>query len=325
MTRAIRIHETGGAEVLRWEEVEVGQSGPGEARIRQTAIGLNFIDTYHRSGLYPLPALPATLGMEGAGVVEEVGPEVNEVKVGDRVAYAAVPIGAYAEVRLMPARRLVVLPDDISDVQAAGMMLKGMTSEYLVRRTYQVQAGDAILVHAAAGGVGLILCQWAKHLGATVIGTVGTEEKAALARAHGCDHPVVYTRENFVERVQGLTGGAGVPVVYDSVGKDTFLHSLDCLRPRGLLVSYGQSSGAIPPFNVGEMSAKGSLYLTRPALMTYTARREDLLTSAAELFEAVRAGVVRIEIKQTYALKDAVAAHRDLEARKTTGSTVLMP
>lgn len=325
MTRAIRIHETGGPEVLRWEEVEVGRPGPGEARIRQTAIGLNFIDTYHRSGLYPLPSLPATLGMEGAGVVEEVGPEVNEVKVGDRVAYAARPVGAYAEVRLMPAHRLVVLPDDISDVQAAGMMLKGMTTEYLVRRTYQVQAGDAILVHAAAGGVGLILCQWAKHRGATVIGTVGTEEKATLARAHGCDHAVIYARENFVERVKELTGGAGVPVVYDSVGKDTFSDSLDCLQPRGLLVSYGQSSGAVAPFNVGDLSAKGSLYLTRPTLMTYTAQRVDLLTSAAELFAVVRAGVVKIEIKQTYALKNAVAAHRDLEARKTTGSTVLLP
>jgi NADPH2:quinone reductase len=325
MTRAIRIYETGGPEVLRWEEVEVGRPGPGEARIRQTAIGLNFIDTYHRSGLYPLPSFPATLGMEGAGVVEEVGPEVREVRVGDRLAYAATPLGAYAEVRLMPAHRLVVLPDDISDVQAAGMMLKGMTAQYLLRSTYQVRPGDTILVHAAAGGVGLILCQWAKHLGATVIGTVGTEEKATLARAHGCDHPVVYTREDFVERVRELTGGAGVPVVYDSVGKDTFLRSLDCLAPRGLLVSYGQSSGPVPPFNVGVLSSKGSLFLTRPTLMTYTAKREDLLASAAELFAVVRAGAVKIEIKQTYALKDAAIAHRDLEARKTTGSTVLIP
>ena len=325
MTRAMRIHETGGPEVLRWEEVEVTRPGPGEARIRQTAIGLNFIDTYHRSGLYPLPSLPATLGMEGAGVVEEVGPDVHEVKVGDRVAYAAAPIGAYGEVRLMPAHRLVVLPDDISDVQAAGMMLKGMTTEYLVRRTHQVRVGDTILVHAAAGGVGLILCQWAKHLGTTVIGTVGTEEKAKLARAHGCDHPVIYTREDFVARVKELTSGAGVPVVYDSVGKDTFLRSLDCLQPRGLLVSYGKSSGPIPPFNVGVLSSKGSLFLTRPTLMTYTAKREDLLTSAAELFAVVRTGVVKIEIKQTYALKDATIAHRDLEARRTTGSTVLVP
>jgi len=325
MTRAIRIHETGGPEVLRWEEVEVGRAGPGEARIRQTAVGLNFIDTYHRSGLYPLPSLPATLGMEGAGVVEEVGPEVHEVKVGDRVAYAAAPMGAYAVVRLMPAHRLVVLPEDISEVQAAGMMLKGMTTEYLVRRTYQVQAGDTILVHAAAGGVGLILCQWVKHLGATVIGTVGTEEKATLARAHGCDYPLVYTRENFVARVQELTAGTGVPVVYDSVGKDTFSDSLDCLQPRGLLVSYGQSSGAVPPFNVGILSAKGSLYLTRPTLMTYTAKREDLLASAAELFAVVRAAAVKIEINQRYALKDAAVAHRELEARKTTGSTVLLP
>jgi len=325
MTRAIRIHETGGPEVLRWEQVEVGRPGRGEARIRQTAIGLNFIDTYHRSGLYPLPALPATLGMEGAGVVQEVGAHVTEVKVGDRVAYAAAPLGAYAEVRLMPAHRLVVLPDDISDLQAAGMMLKGMTAQYLLRSTYQVRARETILVHAAAGGVGLILCQWAKRLGATVIGTVGTEEKAALARAHGCDHPVIYTREDFVARVKELTGGAGVPVVYDSVGKDTFLSSIDCLQPRGLLVSYGQSSGPVPPFNVGVLSAKGSLYLTRPTLMTYTARREDLLATAAELCAAVRAGGVKVEIQQTYALKEAAAAHRDLEARKTTGSTVLIP
>lgn len=325
MTKAIRIHQTGAPEVLRWEEVELGQPGAGEVLVRQAAIGLNFIDTYHRSGLYPLPALPATLGMEGAGVVEAVGPEVTEVKVGARVAYAGAPPGAYAEARLIPAHRLVPLPDDTSEAQAAGMMLKGMTAEYLLRRTYRVQAGDTLLVHAAAGGVGLILCQWAKHLGATVIGTVGTDEKAALARAHGCDQVIVYTRENFVERVKEITRGAGVPVVYDSVGKETFFHSLDCLQPRGLLVSYGQSSGATPPFNVGLLSAKGSLYLTRPTLMTYTAKREDLLASAGTLFEVVRAGAVKIEVNQTYPLQEAAQAHRDLEARKTTGSTLLLP
>lgn len=325
MTRAIRIHETGGPEVLRWEEVELGQPGPGEVRVRQTAVGLNFIDTYQRSGLYPLPSFPVVLGMEGAGVVEEVGPEVHDVKPGTRVAYAGAPIGAYAEARLMPARRLVVLPEDISEIQAAGMMLKGMTAQYLLRRTYRVQSGDTVLVHAAAGGLGLILCQWAKHLGATVIGTVGTDEKAALARTHGCDHPVVYTRVNFVQQVKELTRGAGVPVVYDSVGKDTFFDSLDCLQPRGLMVSFGQASGAIPPFDVGVLSTKGSLYLTRPTLMTYTATREELLSSAGELFEMVRKGAVMIEVQQAYPLQEVARAHRDLESRKTTGSSVLLP
>lgn len=325
MAKAIRIHRTGGPEVLTWEEIELPKPGAGEARVRHSAVGLNFIDTYHRSGFYPLPRLPAVLGMEGAGVVEEVGSGVSEVRVGDRVAYAAAPVGAYAEARLIPAHRLVALPDDISEVQAAGMMLKGMTAQYLLRRTYRVQPGDTILVHAAAGGVGLILCQWARHLGATVIGTVGIGSKAALARAHGCDHPILYTRENFVDRVKELTGGAGVPVVYDSVGKDTFLGSLDCLKPMGLLVSFGQASGPVPPFNVGLLSAKGSLFLTRPTLMTYTAQREVLLGTAAELFDVVRGGAVKIEVHQTHPLKDAEVAHRDLEARKTTGSTVLVP
>ena len=325
MTKAIRIHETGGPEVLVWEDVEVGAPGPGEALVRQSAVGLNYIDTYHRSGLYPLPRLPAVIGMEGAGVVEAVGEGVSEVEPGDRVAYAAPPVGAYAEARLIPADRLVPLPDDIADEPAAAMMLQGMTAHYLLRRTYEVKAGDTILVHAAAGGVGLITCQWAKHLGATVIGTVGSDRKAELAAAHGCDHPIVYTREDFVDRVREITGGAGASVVYDSVGKDTFTDSLDCLRPFGLMVSFGQSSGAVPPFDTGLLVEKGSLYLTRPTLMTYTAKREDLLAAASELFGVVRKGTVKIEINQTYPLKDAARAHRDLEGRKTTGSTVLIP
>jgi len=323
MPKAIRIHETGGPEVLRWEDVELGRPGPGEALLRQTAIGLNFIDTYHRTGLYPLP-LPAVLGMEGAGMVEEVGAGVTEVKPGDRVAYAGV-LGAYTERRLIAADRLVSLPDGVSDIQAAAMMLKGMTAEYLLLRTHRVQRSETILVHAAAGGVGLIMCQWAKHLGATVIGTVGSDEKAELARANGCHHPIVYTRENFTERVRALTGGAGVPVVYDSVGKDTFLGSLDCLRPLGLMVSFGNASGAVPPFNIGLLAQKGSLFLTRPVLMAYTAKREDLLSCARALFEVVESGVVKIKLERTWPLEDAASAHRELEGRRTTGSTVLIP
>jgi NADPH2:quinone reductase len=323
MPKAIRIHETGGPEVLKWEDVEIGKPGQGEALIRQTAVGLNFIDTYHRTGLYPLP-LPAVLGMEGAGMVEEVGAGVTDVKPGDRVAYAGV-LGAYTERRLIAADRLVPLPDGVSDIQAAAMMLKGMTAEYLLLRTHRVQRGETILVHAAAGGVGLIMCQWAKHLGATVIGTVGSDEKAELARANGCDHPIVYTRENFTERVRALTNGAGVPVVYDSVGKDTFLGSLDCLSPLGLMVSYGNASGAVPPFNIGLLAQKGSLFLTRPVLMAYTAKREDLLSSARALFEVVESGVVKIKLERTWPLEDAASAHRELEGRRTTGSTVLIP
>ncbi len=323
MPKAIRIHQTGGPEVLKWEDVEVGKPGPGEALLRQTAIGLNFIDTYHRTGLYPLP-LPAIIGMEAAGVVEEVGPGVAEVKPGDRVAYAGV-LGADVERRVIPADRLVPLPDSISDVQAAAMMLKGMTAEYLLRRTHRVEKGETILVHAAAGGVGLIMCQWAKHLGATVIGTVGSDEKAELARANGCDHPIVYTRENFTERVRAITGGAGLPVVYDSVGKDTFMGSLDCLRPLGLMVSYGNASGAVPPFAPALLSQKGSLFLTRPVLMAYTAKREDLLASARALFEVVQSGAVKIKLDRAWPLRDAAAAQRELEARRTTGSTVLLP
>jgi len=325
MPKAIRIHEHGGPEVLRWEEVEVGEPGPGQLRVRHGAVGLNYIDVYHRTGLYPLPSLPWTLGMEGAGQVEAVGEGVTEFKPGDRVAYASPPVGAYAEVRLMPADRVVALPDAIDDRTAAAMMLQGMTAQYLLRRTYRVQAGDAILLHAAAGGVGLIASQWARHLGAIVIGTVGNDEKAELARAHGCHHVIVYNRENFTERVREITGGQGVAAVYDSVGKDTFMGSLDCLRPLGMMVSFGNASGPVPPFEPGILAAKGSLFFTRPTLMTYTAQRADLLASAAELFEVVSSGAVRIEVRQTYPLAETARAHRDLEARQTTGSTVLLP
>jgi len=325
MSKAIRVERTGGPEVLQWADMPVGQPGPGEALVRHTAIGVNFIDVYHRRGLYPLPSLPAVIGLEAAGRVEAVGPGVTEVVPGDRVAYAGGPTGAYSEARVIPSDRLVKLPDGIDDRRAAAMMLKGMTAEYLLRRTYAVKPGDAMLVHAAAGGVGLIVCQWAKTLGATVIGTVGTKDKAELANAHGCDHVIVTGEEDVVARVREITGGEGVSVVYDSVGKDTFMRSLDCLRPRGLMVSFGQASGMVPPLDISILSAKGSLFLTRPTLMTYTASREDLMASAAALFDAVLRGVVRIEVRQTYPLRDAARAHADLEARKTTGSTVLIP
>ena len=321
MSKVVRIRQVGGPEVLRWEDVDVGNPEAGQALIRQTAAGLNYIDTYHRTGLYPVPSLPVVLGMEGAGVVEAVGQGVREVSVGDRVAYC-MAIGGYAERRLVQARVLVRLPDGISDEQGAAMMLKGCTAQYLLRRTYTVKPGDTILIHAAAGGVGLIMCQWAKHLGATVIGTVGSPEKAAVAEAHGCDHTINYKTEHFVERVQEITNGAGVPVVYDSVGKDTFTASLDCLRPRGLMVSFGQSSGAIPPFSPGVLATKGSLFLTRPTLVTYTGTREELVATANQLFDVVLKGAVKIEVNQTYPLNQAAQAHRDLEARKTTGSTL---
>ena len=323
MTHAIRIHQTGGPEVLRWEEVEIGPPGPGEVRLRHTAIGLNFIDTYHRSGLYPLP-LPAIPGSEGAGVVEEIGAGVSEVKPGDRVAYAG-PVGAYAEERLVPAHRLVPLPEDVDDRVAAAAMLKGMTARYLLRRTHRVEAGETILLHSAAGGVGLIAAQWAKSLGATVIGTVSTEAKAVLARDAGCDHVVVTSRESFAARVKEITGGAGVRVVYDAVGKDTFEGSLDCLGPLGLMVSYGNASGPVAPISPLLLAQKGSLFLTRPTLMTYTARREDLLATAADLFAVLRTGAVKVRIDATYPLGEAAAAHTALEARRTTGSTVLLP
>jgi len=324
MTHAIRIHQNGGPDVLRWEALDVPAPGPGEVRLRQTAVGLNYIDVYFRTGLYAAPTMPFTPGLEGAGVVEATGEGVTTLKVGDRVAYASAPIGAYAEARLMPSDRLVKVPDGISDQQAAAMMLQGMTTQYLVRRTYKVQAGETILVHAAAGGVGLMLCQWAKHLGATVIGTVSSEEKAALARANGCDHPVIYTREDFQSRVMEITNGQKVPVVYDSVGVDTFAKSLDCLAPLGMMVLFGQASGPVPPFELGTLAAKGSLFITRPTLFSYTAKREDLVSTADELFDVVGKGVVKIAVNQTYALADAAQAHRDLEARKTTGSTVLL-
>jgi NADPH2:quinone reductase len=323
MTKAIRVHEAGGPEVLRWEEVAVPAPGKGEIRVRHTAVGLNYIDVYHRTGLYPMK-YPTVIGLEGAGTVTAVGPGVRDLKEGDRIAYTGA-MGAYAEERVMPADKAIKLPDGIDDRTAAAIMLKGTTAQYLLRRTYKVKKGETILVHAAAGGVGLILCQWAKHLGCTVIGTVGSDEKAALARAHGCDHPIVYTRENFTTRVRELTGGAGVPVVYDAVGKDTWDGSLDCLRPLGLMVSYGNASGPVPPFSVLTLSQKGSLYLTRPTSVTYFAKRSDLVKSCAELFDVVTSGAVKIQINQTYPLSEAAQAHRDLEARKTTGSTVLLP
>jgi NADPH2:quinone reductase len=324
MSHAIRFRQTGGPEVLEWQAVEMGKPGPGAVRLRHTAIGLNYIDTYHRTGLYPVP-LPSGLGIEAAGVIEEVGVKVKDLKPGDRVAYAGGPVGAYAQARVMPAERLVKLPKMIGDQQAAAAMLKGMTAEYLLRRTYKVKPGETILVHAAAGGVGLIMCQWAKALGAKVIGTVSSEAKAALAKKHGCHFPIIATRENFVERVHQITRGKRLPVVYDSVGKDTFLGSLDCLAPRGLLVMFGNASGAVPPFDLLLLTAKGSLFVTRPTLANYTATRQDLLHTANALFKVIAAGTVKIAPNQTYALRDAAHAHRDLEARKTTGSTVLLP
>lgn len=324
MVHAIRIHEVGGPEKMKWEEVEVGAPGPGQIRLKNSAAGLNYIDTYHRTGLYKLP-LPLTLGMEGAGVVTAVGDGVTDIKVGDRVAYASAPLGSYSEERLMQADRVVVLPEGISDQTAAAIMLKGMTTEYLVLRTYKVKPGDTVLFHAAAGGVGLLFGQWAKALGATVIGTVGSEDKAKLAKAHGYDHVINYRTENFVERVKEITKGAGVPVVYDGVGKDTWGGSLDCLSPFGLMVSFGNASGPVPPFEIATLAGKGSLYVTRPTLVTYTAKRTDLVNSAKALFDVVMSGKVKVEVPQTYALKDAARAHADLEARKTTGSTLLLP
>jgi len=321
MPHAIRIHQNGGPEVLQWEDVEVADPAPGQVKLRQEAAGLNFIDVYHRTGLYPQP-LPLIPGVEGAGVVEAVGDGVTNVKAGDRVAYAG-PIGGYAEERLIDADRVVKLPKDISSEQAAAMMLQGMTAQMLLRSVFPVQEGDTILVHAAAGGVGLIMCQWASALGATVIGTVGTEEKAELARAHGCAHPIVYSRQDFVAEVNRITDDAKLPVVYDSVGRDTFNKSLDCLKVRGLMVSFGNASGPPPPIPPNLLAQKGSLYLTRPTLFHYVATREQLEQSANELFDVVKSGKVKIEVKQRFALKDAAEAHGALEARATTGSTVL--
>jgi NADPH:quinone reductase len=321
MPHAIRVHEAGGPEVLRWEEVEVGDPGLGQVRLRQEAAGLNFIDVYHRTGLYPQP-LPFTPGVEGAGVVEAIGPDVTDLKVGDRVGYAG-PIGGYADVRLIPADRLVKLPDGVSTELAATIMLQGMTVHMLVRKVHAVQAGETILVHAAAGGVGLVLCQWAKALGATVIGTVSTDEKAELARAHGCDHTIVYTRQDFVAEVERITNGAKLPVVYDSVGKDTFTKSLDCLAPRGLMVSFGNASGPVEPLSPLLLSQKGSLFLTRPTLFHYIGSREELEQAAGELFAMLTSGKVKVELNQRFPLKEADEAHRALEARKTSGSTIL--
>ncbi|MEO8509282.1 MAG: quinone oxidoreductase [Betaproteobacteria bacterium] len=324
MSHAIRIHATGGPDVLVLEEVAVGAPGAGEARVRHTAIGLNYIDTYHRSGLYPLP-MPSGIGQEAAGVVEAVGDGVDWVKPGDRVAYCGGTPGAYATERVLPAERLVKIPDGIDDVTAATLMLKGLTVQYLFRQTYVLKAGETILFHAAAGGVGLIACQWARALGVTMIGTVGSDAKAELARANGCAHTIVYTREDFVARTKELTGGKGVPVVYDSIGKDTFPQSLDCLMPRGLFVSFGNASGAIPAFNLGLLAQKGALYATRPTLFSYATNRASLKTMSDDLFALVQAGKIKSEARQTFALKDAAAAHRALESRATTGATVLMP
>lgn len=323
MVHAIRIHQNGGPEVMQWESVEVGDPGPGQVRLKQHAVGVNYIDTYQRSGLYKMP-LPFITGNEGAGEVVAVGPGVTEFKVGDRGAYAS-PVGSYAEERLMPVDRLVKLPDSIDYKTGAAMMLQGMTVRYLLRQTYKVGKGTTMLLHAAAGGIGLIACQWARHLGATIIGTVSTPDKAELAKAAGCTHVINYKTEDFVKRTRELTNGHGVDVVYDAVGKDTFPGSLDCLKPLGLFVSFGNASGPIGNFDILMLSAKGSLYATRPTLVTYTAKREDLLANANELFDVVSKGIVKINVNQTYPLKDAAQAHRDLEGRKTTGSIVLLP
>jgi NADPH:quinone reductase len=323
MTKAVRFHKTGGPEVLQLDDVQVGEPGQGQARIRHTAIGVNFIDTYQRSGMYPMQ-LPATAGNEGAGVVEALGPGVTTLKKGDRVAYTG-QVGSYCEQRLVQADRMVKIPEGISDEQAASMMLKGMTVQYLIHTTYPVKKGDTVLWHAAAGGVGMIACQWLKALGVTVIGTVGSPEKAKLAKAHGADHVIDYSKENFVERVKEITGGKKVPVVYDSVGKSTWEGTLDCLRPLGMWVSFGNASGAVPPLNTAILAQKGSLYLTRPTLVTYTASREDLEARSKSLFDIVKSGKVKIEISARYKLADAAQCHRDLEGRKTTGSVILLP
>jgi len=324
MVHAIRLSQTGGPEVLHWEEISLPTPGPQEALIRQTAIGLNYIDIYHRTGLYPVP-LPSGLGLEGAGIVEAIGSDVSDLSVGDRVAYAGPPIGAYAEQRIMPAAVLVPLPETVSEDQAAALMLQGMTVEYLLHRTYKLEPGQTLLIHAAAGGVGLLLCQWAHHIGATVIGTVGSPEKAALAKENGCHHTILYREENFVDKVKEITEGQGVHVVYDSIGKDTFEGSLDCLRPRGMMVSFGQSSGSIALFDLSMLSQRGSLFITRPSLMAYTASRDDLLASAQKLFTVIGKGAVKPHLRQRFALKDAATAHHALESRTTLGSSILVP
>jgi len=322
---AVRFNKIGGPEVLAIDQVVVGAPQAGHVLLRHTAIGLNYIDTYHRSGLYPVQNFPSGIGLEAAGVIERVGDGVTDLKQGDRVAYGTGPIGAYSQLRVMPADKLVKIPHGIDDKTAAAMMLKGLTAQYLLRRTYKVQSGDAILIHAASGGVGMILSQWAKHLGAMVIGTVGSPQKATVAKAHGCDHTILYRIENFAARVKDFTKGKGVAVVYDGVGKDTFMGSLDCLSRLGMMVSYGNASGPVPPFDISVLNQKGSLFLTRPSLMGYATTREELTSMAAELFDVVKSGAVKIEINQTYKLRDAVQAHRDLESRKTTGCTVILP
>lgn len=324
MTKAFRFYETGSSDVLRFEDVEIGAPGAGKVRLRQEAVGLNYIDIYFRSGVYPAPSLPSGLGLEGSGVIEAVGDGVTDLAVGDRVAYAAQPLGAYAEARVMPAKGLVKIPDGISFDLAAAAMLQGMTAQYLLRRTYHVKKGDTILIHAAAGGVGQIVCQWAKHLGATVIGTVGSKEKAEIAKSKGCDYPILYREEKVSERVKEITNGQGVEVVYDSVGKDTFDDSLDCLKRLGMMVSFGQSSGAVPPIPLKAL-APGAYFLTRPSVFQYTDTREELLATANELFDVLKSGVVKIDIGATYDLADAKHAHDDLEGRKTTGSVILKP
>ena len=324
MVNAIRIHEYGGVDKMKWEAIDVGAPGQGQIRVKHRAIGFNYIDTYFRSGLYKFPALPHVLGTEGSGDIVAVGPGVADLKVGDRIAYANPP-GAYVEERLMPAERAVKLPDSITYETAAAMMLQGMTVRYLLRDTYKVGPGTVMLLHAAAGGVGLIACQWAKHLGATIIGTVGSDEKGKLAKAHGCTHVINYTTEDFVARVKEITNGKLCDVVYDSVGKDTFPGSLDCLKPRHLWVSFGNSSGPVPPMDIGILNSKGSLFCTRPTLFHYTASREDLLASANDLFDVVARGAVKIEVNQRYALQDAAQCHNDVQSRKTTGSTILIP
>lgn len=323
MTKAILMHETGGPEVMKFEDVDVGEPGAGEVRIRHTAVGVNYIDVYFRTGLYPSPPFPFTPGMEAAGVVEAVGEGVSDLKEGDRVAYAMV-LGSYAQVRTIPAEKLVKVPDAISDEQAASMMLKGMTARYLLRQTFPVKKGDTILMHAAAGGVGLFVCQWANALGCTVIGTAGSDEKCELARAHGAHHCINYRTEDFVARVEEITGGRKCDVVYDGVGKDTFYPSLDCLRPRGMIATFGNASGPVDPLNLLLLSQKGSLFVTRPTLATYIASRQDLTENAADLFDAVTSGKVKVEVSQRYPLADAAQAHRDLEGRKTTGASVLV-
>ncbi|MBC3869067.1 quinone oxidoreductase family protein [Undibacterium oligocarboniphilum] len=324
MVKAVRIQHTGGPEVMEYVDVPIDEPGPGEVRVRHHACGLNYIDVYFRTGLYAQP-LPAGLGMEAAGVVEAVGSGVTHLRAGDRVAYAGRPVGAYAEARIMPADNIVRLPDSISFDTAAAMMLQGLTVQYLFHRTFPLRGGETILFHAAAGGVGLIACQWARAIGVTMIGTVGSDEKAELAKAHGCAHVINYNTENFVQRVREITGGKGVPVVYDSIGRDTFIGSLDCLSPMGMMVSFGSASGPVPSFSLNELASRGSLFITRPSLMNYTAKREDLEQMAAQLFAMVESGKVKIDIRQRYPLSEVQQAHRDLEARKTTGSTLLIP